>query len=168
LKKLLNSLLKGFCFGIGLLVAVFVAYKSEIFENNERFSESDKHVTQSIKAALEDIENVKLDNCNGIEGSWGGQREEEDGGIRTWHQQFKPDGVFNGQVTFTSPDRSNSNKQVGTWSCINSVLFTTVEDEDYKRMYNYLILSTKNDTKVLSYIGNHKYPRTYIYKKEAP
>ncbi len=168
MKSIFKSIFKGFCFGVGLILAIYTAYKSEIFEDNSSITKADEHITKSVKSVLTDIKQTSPDNCIGIEGAWEGQREEEDGGLRTWHQQYKPDGIFNGHVTFTSPDHSSSDKQVGTWECVNSVLFTTIQLEKRKQIYNYLILSSDDNTKILSYIGSHNYPRTYIYKKVQP
>jgi hypothetical protein len=168
LKNIIKNLIAGLCFGIGLLTIIYIADKTEVFEDDSQFSESDQHITSSVKAAIEDIAQLDIDNCASIEGAWEGQREENDGGLRTWFMEYKLDGVFNGRVTFTSPDTSSSNKQIGTWECINSVLFTTVQKEKRTQMFNYLILSSHNDTKILSNIGRHSYPRTYIYKKVQP
>gem|GEM_PF-6342343 len=168
MKNIIKSIFTGFCFGIGLMLAVFAAYKSEIFEDNSATKIADENIAKSVKSVLNDLGKTATDNCAGIEGAWDGQREEENGGIRTWHQQYLPDGVFNGRVTYTSVDSSSTDKQVGTWECVNSVLFTTIQLENRKQMYSYLILTSDDNSKILSYISRHKYPRTYLYKKAQP
>jgi len=168
LKNVLKNILNGFGFGIGLVVLVYAVDKMELFKDDSDFIKADKRITKSIKAVLEDMPKLDQDNCTGIEGAWEGQRKEENGGIRTWHQQYKPGGEFTGEVTFSSPDSSSSDKQVGTWECVNSVLFTTVQLKEHTEIYNYLILTSDDNTKILSYIDSHKYPRTYIYKKVQP
>ena len=170
MKKVFQNILGGFFFGVGLAIAIFVFDKTKIFDTTPpEFNEMELRLTESIKAVLEDLDSHKKGNCEGMAGEWSGSRKEEEGQTtRSWNINFNNDGSLTGNVTFDSPTESKTDKQTGTWECRNSILFVTVNDERRNKIYNYLILTSEKNEKILSYIDRHEFSRTYLYQKSKP
>lgn len=171
LKKIGQQIGLGFLFGLGFaiaLAAIIFVFEGSWLNTGDYAGSADNGNTEMLQSLMRSIDSNRTDQCDDVVGTWVGEFVEEDGAyIRSWELNYEEGGRFWGTMIRKSITEQTEEKQIGTWQCEGSVLFTDVMVGDQRHRWNYLLLHSKNGERVYAFLGARGLQNVYrSYRKK--